>query len=139
MPSNRAHQIAVLLRASRELDVIGDVSVVVDSPGELIAWAGLLPSPTMIIWRAEETGRRYVCLTAMHREAPIRGRIMITLDGDRHPGLWRRLLAGRGELPPGTEHVADAGRLIDAWHPLDDDLNHDHEESDTMTDGQTRD
>ncbi|GAB3762223.1 hypothetical protein [Microlunatus parietis] len=134
MSSNHAHQIAVLLRASRELDIIGDVSVLVDSPGELVAWAGLLPLPTMIIWRAEKTGRRYVCLTATHREAPIRGQIMITLDGDRHRGLWRRLLAGRAELPPGTEHAVDTRRLIDAWNPLGDDLDHDREETGTTED-----
>lgn len=112
--SARAHQLAVLLRAARELDIIGDVSVTVDSSGELVAWARLLTGPQLIAWRAEDTGRRYLCLTATQRAAPVRGQVAVTLDGDRHRTLWDRLLDDR-DLPCGTEHVLDPTALYRAW------------------------
>ena len=34
-----ARELSILLRISRELDVVGDVTAIVDNPSELLAWA----------------------------------------------------------------------------------------------------
>ncbi len=47
-----ARQLAVLLRISRTMDIVGDVSVTVDNPSELLAWANILKEPTVLAWRA---------------------------------------------------------------------------------------
>ena len=73
-PSKEARELAILLRISRELDIVGDVSATVDAPSELLAWAYILTDATIAAWRAEDSGRRYVQVTAAHRRAPIRGR-----------------------------------------------------------------
>ncbi|MCW2808775.1 MAG: hypothetical protein JWQ93_2730, partial [Marmoricola sp.] len=44
-PSKEARELAILLRISRELDIVGDVSATVDNPSELLAWAAVLTRP----------------------------------------------------------------------------------------------
>ena len=46
-PSTVARQLAILLRISRELDIVGDVSATVDNPSELLAWAAILTDATI--------------------------------------------------------------------------------------------
>ena len=47
-PSQDARELAILLRISRELDIVGDVTATVDNPSELLAWATTLTSPDII-------------------------------------------------------------------------------------------
>jgi hypothetical protein len=51
--------LSTLLRISRGLDIVGDVTAIVDSPSALLAWAHALPEPTIGVWRAEDFGIRY--------------------------------------------------------------------------------
>jgi len=51
-PTKDARELAILLRISRELDIIGDVTATVDNPSELLAWALILSSPHIVAWRA---------------------------------------------------------------------------------------
>src|SRR4051812_10961519 len=46
-PSQEAPEIAILMKTSRELDVCGDVTVTVDNPSELVAWASVLVDPAI--------------------------------------------------------------------------------------------
>ena len=45
-PSQEARELNILIRISRELDIIGDVSATVDNPSELLAWAAVLLTHT---------------------------------------------------------------------------------------------
>ena len=68
-PSKDARELAILLRISRELDIVGDVSATVDNPSELLAWAALLTDATIAAWRGHDSGHRYLQVTAAHRRA----------------------------------------------------------------------
>jgi hypothetical protein len=45
-PAKDARELGILLRISRDLDVVGDVTATVDNPSELLAWALVLADPT---------------------------------------------------------------------------------------------
>ena len=47
-PSQDARELSVLLRISRELDIVGDVTATVDAPAELLAWANILTDPARL-------------------------------------------------------------------------------------------
>jgi hypothetical protein len=70
-PSKDARELAVLLRISRELDVVGDISATIDNPSELLAWAHILSEPEIVGWRAKDSGHRYLQVTAEHKKAPV--------------------------------------------------------------------
>ncbi len=57
-PSRSARELGVLLRVSRELDVVGDVTAIVGTPSELLAWANTLTEPDLMAWRASDSGGR---------------------------------------------------------------------------------
>jgi len=90
-PTQEARELAILLRISRELDIVGDVSATVDDPSELLAWANILSGATVVAWRAHDSGGRYLQVTADHRRAPIRGRVAAVLSCEPHPEFWQAL------------------------------------------------
>jgi hypothetical protein len=112
-PSKDARELSVLLRISRELDVVGDVSATVDNPSELIAWASILSEAEIVAWRSKDSGHRYIQVTADHRSAPVRGRVTAVLACDQHLEFWHAL--GLDELDhPTVTHLSRAA-LSKAW------------------------
>ena len=51
--------LSTLLRISRDLDIVGDVTATVDSPSALLAWTHALPEPIIRAWRADDSATRY--------------------------------------------------------------------------------
>ena len=112
-PSKVARELAILLRISRELDIVGDVSAIVDGPSELVAWANVLNDAAIAAWRAEDSGHRFVQVTADHRRAPIRGRVSAVLACESHPEFWHALALDH--LEPGHSRPLTRRNLSDAW------------------------
>jgi hypothetical protein len=112
-PSKTAREIDILLRTSRELDVIGDVTATLDSPSELLAWATILTRPDIVAWHSKDSGRRYLQVTAHHRGAPVRGRVTAVLPCDQHPEFWDAL--GLAALEPNSPRHLALGALAEAW------------------------
>lgn len=112
-PSKHARELAILLRISRELDIVGDLSATVDNPSELLAWAHILTDATIAAWRAEDSGHRYLQVTADHRRAPIRGRVAAVLACEHHPEFWEAL--GLKSLAPGSTRILRTKDLSEAW------------------------
>jgi len=112
-PSQNAHQISVLLRTSRELDVVGDVTATVDHPADLLAWSDLLPHPTICAWRAH-SGHRYVQVTSRYHHDPIHGHVAAVLAADAHREFWGELVRD-GDLAPGQEQLLTPKELATAW------------------------
>jgi hypothetical protein len=106
-------QIGVLLRISRSLDIVGDVSVNVDDPSELLAWGNVLPEPTALAWRALDSEKRYVQVGAAHHRSPVHGNITAVLSCDQHRTFWDELLGT--DLQPGTERATTVAALSQAW------------------------
>lgn len=106
-------QIGVLLRMSRALDIVGDVSVSVDDPSELLVWANTLPDPTALAWRALDSEKRYVQVSAAHHRRPIHGMITAVLCCEEHRAFWDELLGK--DLAPGTEKPTSLESLSQAW------------------------
>lgn len=115
-PAKDARELAILLRISRELDVVGDVSATVDSPSELLAWAIVLSNPDVVAWRADESGHRYVHVTAQRRRAPIRGRLTAVLGCDQHLEFWGAL--GLESLDQGERRQLRVQDLSSAWDAM---------------------
>lgn len=109
-----AHQLSTLLRLSSELDIVGDVTATVTNPSELLAWAHALPEPTICAWRAEDSGNRYVQVTAACHRTPVHGRVTAVLTSDDHRLFWAVLLA-EGDLAAGEEQLLPLGALVTAW------------------------
>ena len=115
-PSREARELAILLRISRELDICGDVTATVNNPSELLAWATILTRPSIRAWRAQDSGHRYLEVTADHPRAPVRGHVAAVLDCDHHTEFWTE--CGLDALEPGhTRHLATAD-LARAWETM---------------------
>jgi hypothetical protein len=112
-PTADARQLSILLRISRELDVVGDVTATVDQPSDVLAWAAVLPEPSIGAWRAEDSGHRYVQVTAPHSRDPIHGRVTAVLPCDAHREFWDELLPK--DLEPGEEQKLSLQELGAAW------------------------
>jgi|SRR6478735_2253742 hypothetical protein len=112
-PSKDARELAILLRISRELDIVGDISATVDNPSELLAWATILTDPAIVAWRAKDSSHRYLQVTADHTRAPVRGRVTAVLPAEQHREFWRAL--GLDELAPGARVHLDTKALSNAW------------------------
>jgi hypothetical protein len=115
-PSQEAREIAILMKTSRELDVCGDVTVTVDSPSELIAWASVLVDPAIVAWHASDSGSRFVQVSAHHQRAPVRGRVAAVLTCNQHPEFWDAL--GVTDLPTGPARSLSLRDLTRAWEAL---------------------
>jgi hypothetical protein len=115
-PSKDARELAVLLRISRELDVVGYISATIDNPSELLAWAHILSEPEIVGWRAKDSGHRYLQVTAEHKKAPVRGRITAVIPGNQHPDFWTEL--GLDHLVPGDVIHVTLDALAAAWSAM---------------------
>lgn len=107
-------QLSTLLRISSELDIVGDVTAAVTSPSALVAWAYALPEPTICAWRAEDSGNRYVQITAACHRDPVHGRVTAVLTADEHYAFWIALLPD-GDLAAGDERIIPPSTLAAAW------------------------
>jgi hypothetical protein len=112
-PAKDARELAILLRISRELDVVGDVTATVDNPSELLAWALVLAKPEIVAWRADDSGHRYLQVSAHRSRAPVRGRVSAVLACDQHPEFWTAL--GLGQLANGNRQALRVDALSSAW------------------------
>src|SRR3954463_7028080 len=115
-PAKDARELSILLRISRELDVVGDVTATVDSPSELLAWALVLKDPEILAWRAGDSGHRYVHVTARRSRAPVRGRVTAVLICDQHEEFWSAL--GLDQLAEGERRALAAQSLSAAWEVM---------------------
>lgn len=109
-----AAELTTLLRISSELDIVGDVTATVASPSDLLAWARTLTEPTICAWRAEDSGHRYVHVTARHHRNPIHGWVTAILDADEHHPFWTALLPD-GDLATGADQLLPLTALVTAW------------------------
>ena len=112
-PAKDARELAILLRISRELDVVGDVTATIDNPSELLAWALVLADPEIVAWRGEDSAHRYLRVTAHRNRAPIRGYVTAVLSCEQHQEFWNAL--GLEQLSPGARRAIDAAALSSAW------------------------
>jgi hypothetical protein len=112
--SPNPQQLSTLLRISSELDIVGDVTAAVDNPSALLAWAHALPEPTICVWRAEDSGNRYVQVSASCHRNPLHGQVTAVLSGENHRPFWSALLA-EGDLAVGEEQLLPLSALVAAW------------------------
>ena len=115
MPSSAdERQLAVLLRISESIDIVGDVSVTVANPSELIAWANVLRDPNIFAWCGHASGKRFVHVTAVNSSDPVHGRVTAALRADGHMSFWKALIP-EGDLAPGDERTITAQQLAKGW------------------------
>ena len=114
--SRDAREVAILLRISRELDIVGDVTATVDNPSELLAWATILAEPEIIAWRSKDSGHSYLQAAADHGGAPVRGRVTAVLPCERHPEFWHAL--GVEPLEPGMAKHLGLNDVSAAWSAM---------------------
>jgi hypothetical protein len=112
-PAKDARELGILLRISRELDIVGDVTATVDNPSELLAWTLVLANPNIVAWRAEDSGHRYLHVTADRSREPIRGCVTAVLPCEHHQEFWNAL--GLDQLEAGNRQSLDAAALSSAW------------------------
>lgn len=112
-PSKDARELSVLLRISREIDIVGDVTATVDNPPELLAWASILSDAEIVAWRSTDSGHRYLQVTADRHTAPIRGRVTAVLPCEQHPEFWNAL-GLHGLDNPTVTHLTRSA-LSKAW------------------------
>ena len=115
-PSKDSRELAILLRISRELDIVGDVSAIVDNPSELLAWASILEHATIAAWCAQDSGHCYLQVTAEHDHAPIRGRVAAVLPCEQHREFWRAL--DLDPVSPGETRTLTIDALSAAWSAM---------------------
>jgi hypothetical protein len=113
LTSPNPKQLSTLLRISTELDIVGDVTATVDNPSALLTWAYALPEPTICAWRAEDSGNRYVQVTATCHRTPLHGNVAAVLTGDGHRTFWFALVV-EGDRAPGEDQVLPIGALTSA-------------------------
>jgi hypothetical protein len=112
-PAKDARELAVLMRISRELDVVGDLTATVDNPSELLAWALALSDPEVLAWRGEDSGHRFLHATAHRHRAPIRGKVTAVLPCNHHREFWDAL--GLQQLTNGDRRELTVADLSAGW------------------------
>lgn len=116
-PARAARELGILLRITRELDIVGDVTAIVDNPSELLTWATTLTEPTVAAWRATGSGSRYLQVSAIHVHEPIRGQITAILHCDQHLEFWQELTQGH-EPEAGDRTMLTPADLSRAWQAM---------------------
>ncbi|WP_127131013.1 hypothetical protein [Georgenia sp. SYP-B2076] len=114
--SDNSRQLSLLLRASSELDIVGDVTATVDSPSELIAWAHILTDPVIRAWRTQ-SGNRFVDVSASSDREPVRGAVTAVLPCEDHREFWDELPPAR-DLGTGEEAPLTLKDLSAAWEAM---------------------
>lgn len=117
-PPAKARQLAVLLRISTDFDIVGDLSVTVANPSELLAWSDLLTDPLILAWRSIDSGHRFIHASASHQHPPVRGLITATLHAEQHREFWNELFTKDGDLEPGSEKKLQRSDLVKAWEVM---------------------
>jgi hypothetical protein len=112
-PAKDARDLSNLLRLSRDLDVVGDLTATVDSPSEILAWALVLARPHVLAWRSVDSGHRYLQVSAERHRAPIRGTVTAVLACEAHQEFWSAL--GLDDLAPGDRRSLETDALTSAW------------------------
>lgn len=112
-PAKDARELAILMRISRELDVVGDLTATVGDPSELLAWSLVLTDADVTAWRAEDSGHRYVHVTAHRERGPVRGQVTAVLSCDHHLEFWNAL--GLRHLTCGDRRRLRVADLSAAW------------------------
>jgi hypothetical protein len=115
-PSSEARELGILMRISRELDVCGDLTATVDNPSELIAWASALTRPTVLAWQAQDSGCRFLQVSADHHRAPVRGHVAAVLPCEQHAAFWEALHLE--SLEPGHTKRLRVKDLAEAWQAM---------------------
>ena len=115
-PSAEAREIGILLKISRELDMCGDLTATVDNPSELIAWASVLTDPRVIAWRPQDSGCRFLQVSADHHRAPVRGHVSAVLSCEQHAHFWDALHLD--DLKPGGTRSLGVADLAAAWEAM---------------------
>ena len=115
--AREARELGILLRISREIDVVGDVTAIVDNPSELLAWAATLTKPVVTAWRAADSGCRYVQVSAAHAGEPVRGQVTAVLHCDQHLQFWREL-SNTHDLDAGDSATLAVADLSRAWQAM---------------------
>ena len=115
-PTQEARELSILLRISRELDIVGDVTATVDNPSELLAWAAILTDPTIAAWRGQDSGHRYLQVTAVHHGPPVRGRVTAVLPCEQHSAFWQAL--DLDQTSPGETRNLTIADLSAAWSTM---------------------
>ena len=72
-PSEKTRQLSILLRTSRELDIVGDVTATTDNPSELTRLGTHPASARRSAPGKASQGARYVQVSATHSHDPVRG------------------------------------------------------------------
>jgi hypothetical protein len=85
----------------------------VDDPSELLVWANTLSDASALAWRALESEKRYVQVSATHHRRPVHGSITAVLCCDDHRPFWDELLDA--DLEPGTEQAISVDAMAQAW------------------------
>lgn len=112
-PAKDAHELAILLRTSRDLDIVGDVTATVSGPSDLLAWVLVLSHPEVVAWRAKDSGHRYLHVTAGRNRAPVRGQVTAVLDCEQHRDFWSAM--GLEDLAQGARRNLRTAALSAAW------------------------
>ncbi len=112
-PAKDAHELAILLRTSRDLDIVGDVTATVGGPSDLLAWAMVLSHPEVVAWRAKGSGHRFLHVTAGRNRAPVRGQVTAVLDCEQHRDFWAAM--GLDDLTHGARRNLGTVALSAAW------------------------
>ena len=103
--------LSTLLRISSDPDIVGDVTATVETPSALLAWVHALPEPIICAWRAEDSGNRYVQVSAGCCCTPVRGQVTAVLNGEHHRSFWSALLPD-GDLAAGEEQLLPLSTLV---------------------------
>ncbi len=114
-PAKDAHELAILLRTSRDLDIVGDVTATVGGPSDLLAWAMVLSHPEVVAWRAKGSGHRFLHVTAGRNRAPVRGQVTAVLDCEQHRDFWRAI--GLDDLTHGRTQEPGHRRAVRGLSP----------------------
>lgn len=109
-----------LLQHSLSLDIVGDATVAVRRPGELIEWTDLLAHPLIVAWRCADTGSRFVDAYARQASPPINGHVTIHFLCEDHLEFWAALVTG--DLALGVEREIDRRALRSAYNRTGPDL-----------------
>jgi hypothetical protein len=75
-----------------------------------------MPHPTVLAWRAQDSGSRFVQVGADHHRAPVRGHMTAVLSCEQHSQFWDALPLA--DLEPGRTRSLNVKDLARAWEEM---------------------